>query len=1071
MVSDILLTVAVLEMTSGIVGVEQPMGVIIVKLSEEGDFDDAAIKMATLSASLLHRFERLGDLSDLENSISNMAQAVECVDDGHPSKPTYLLDLGNGHQRRFEYLGELFDIEKAIYNKAKAVDLIDDGYLDKPWCLSSLGCSLYIRFQHCGDLSDLENAISKIAKAVEHTDDSNPKKPAYLSNLSLSQLRRFECLGDPSDLENAVSCLEKIVALTDGGHPNAMVYLSNLGIAQETRFKHFGNLSDLDNAILNKAKAVQLTNNGNPRKPMSLSNLGNSQITRFKRSGDLSDLDNSILNHEKAVKLTDDAHPDKPMFLSNLGANQQDRFKRFGNLYDLKNAISNIGKAAELTDDRHPNKIKYLSNLGYALESRFEHLSDLPDIENAISNQEKAVELTPDGHPDKAWCLSNLSSVQRTRFQHLGDLSNLEGAITNIEAAVELTDDEDTRKPMYICSLGISQQFRFERLGSISDLENALSNHAKAVELRDDGQRDKSMYLSNLGISQRARFEQFREQADLTACISSFQAAAQLKAADPHQALFAARNWAETSHTNGDLPSALDGYRICLELLPKVAWLGLNIPSRQSQLLRHKPENLACLAATCAIQLGHLEEAVELLDLGRSVLWQQASSLRGDLEMLRQIEPGLAEEFERLGQQLDAGNFSHSDFAVKQHSTEDIGNERRHLVGMWEDLLERIRQLVQFKYFLKPLPFRQLRQISADGQVIIINASTHGVDALIFGVTGPIEHVSLSNVDFETLTELSSNIVLMRPAGASAAQRRNYVNRFLGPALRQIWRDILIDIFNKIHLPYADIVMLPQRRIWWYLTGPLTFIPIHAAGPGRGLIDVSRLVISSYITTLQSLFRVQKTNGSASKGQRKLLSISQPETPGQCVLPQTVGEVDKVAQVFISSGWSKEDIVCLNGSEATVDRVSCALNSCSWVHLACHGYQHPILGLKSAFALHDGHLELHEIASKRLSNGKFAFISACHAASGLKDLPGEAIHLAAGLQFAGFPSVIATMWAIRDEDAPKVADHTYRYLFRNGLEELNPSDAAIALNRAVLHLREDPNVSVDKWAPFVHFGI
>jgi CHAT domain-containing protein len=127
--------------------------------------------------------------------------------------------------------------------------------------------------------------------------------------------------------------------------------------------------------------------------------------------------------------------------------------------------------------------------------------------------------------------------------------------------------------------------------------------------------------------------------------------------------------------------------------------------------------------------------------------------------------------------------------------------------------------------------------------------------------------------------------------------------------------------------------------------------------------------------------------------------------------------------------------------------------------------------MKSAFSLHDGHLELSEIASKRLSTGQFAFLSACHAASGLQDLPGEAMHLAAGIQFSGFPSLIATMWSICDEDAPKVADHTYCYLFRNGLQRLDPSEAAMALNCAILHLRDDPNVTVDRWAPFVHFGI
>jgi CHAT domain-containing protein len=172
-----------------------------------------------------------------------------------------------------------------------------------------------------------------------------------------------------------------------------------------------------------------------------------------------------------------------------------------------------------------------------------------------------------------------------------------------------------------------------------------------------------------------------------------------------------------------------------------------------------------------------------------------------------------------------------------------------------------------------------------------------------------------------------------------------------------------------------------------------------------------------------------------------------------------------------SEGRPEEEIQHLNGADATVDRVSTALDSCSWVHFACHGTQDPVQGMQSAFSLQDGYLKLNEIASKRLSNGQFAFLSACHAASGLKELPGEAMHLAAGVLFAGFPSVITTIWAIRDEDAPKVAYHTYQYLFCNGPQRFNPSEAEIALNNAILHLQEDPDVKIDQWAPFIHFGI
>jgi len=279
----------------------------------------------------------------------------------------------------------------------------------------------------------------------------------------------------------------------------------------------------------------------------------------------------------------------------------------------------------------------------------------------------------------------------------------------------------------------------------------------------------------------------------------------------------------------------------------------------------------------------------------------------------------------------------------------------------------------------------------------------------------------------------------------------------------------LIPIFNKIQVPLTVDVEVPQRRIWWYPTGALTFIPIHAAGHGG--VDVSRLVISSYLTTLGSLFQAQKQSRQDAVGQLQFLAVSQPNTPGQRSLPLSKEEVNNVVTAACSTGWPEEDITHLCGADATVDQVLTALDTCSWVHFACHGFQHPTSGMESGLALHDGPLDLGQIASKRLSSGKFAFLSVCHAASGLKDLPGEAIHLAAGFQFAGFQSVIATMWSIRDEDAPKVAEQVYQYLFRDGSHSCDLSDAATALNHAILRLRDDPEVTLERWVPFVHFGV
>jgi len=52
------------------------------------------------------RFERLGELTDLENSISNVQKAVQFTDDGHPNKAAYPSNLSISQGARFERLVE-----------------------------------------------------------------------------------------------------------------------------------------------------------------------------------------------------------------------------------------------------------------------------------------------------------------------------------------------------------------------------------------------------------------------------------------------------------------------------------------------------------------------------------------------------------------------------------------------------------------------------------------------------------------------------------------------------------------------------------------------------------------------------------------------------------------------------------------------------------------------------------------------------------------------------------------------------------------------------------------------------
>jgi hypothetical protein len=442
--------------------------------------------------------------------------------------------------------------------------------------------------------------------------------------------------------------------------------------------------------------------------------------------------------------LTDDGHPNKAMYLSHLGLSQLVRFKRLGELTDIEDSISNQYTALQLTKDGHPNKPIRLSNLGLAQRTRFDHSGELTDLENSISNLYKAGQLTDDRYPEKAVCLSNLSASQHTRFECLGEWTDIENCILNLEKAVQLTYDRNPDKASYLSNLGACQLTCYECFGELTEVKHSISNLRKAVHFTDDEDIYKTRYLANLSNSHGAHFKRLCEPTDLGASISSLKLVAQSKTAFPCDALHAARDWADLSYHHQDASSALDGYCTALEMLPKVAWLGLSTASCLSSLSQEDSEHLSCLAATCAIWQGRLEKSVELLDLGRSVFWQQVLSLQVELEELKEMELELADQLEKVGQKLDFNNFSGWLSHPEKHnaganSTEDISKERCCLVGKWEGLLERVRQLLNFEHFLRPVPFHELCQAATGGHVIIINISWYGVDALIFDDTHQIE--------------------------------------------------------------------------------------------------------------------------------------------------------------------------------------------------------------------------------------------------------------------------------------------------------------------------------------------
>ncbi|KAG2078748.1 hypothetical protein BDR04DRAFT_332461 [Suillus decipiens] len=147
-----------------------------------------------------------------------------------------------------------------------------------------------------------------------------------------------------------------------------------------------------------------------------------------------------------------------------------------------------------------------------------------------------------------------------------------------------------------------------------------------------------------------------------------------------------------------------------------------------------------------------------------------------------------------------------------------------------------------------------------------------------------------------------------------------------------------------------------------------------------------------------------------------------------------------------------------------------ALEQNTWVHLACHGKQDRTQPYDSHFFMRDGHLTLLDIMDRDIPHAEFVFLSACHTAAGDEETPDEVIHLAAGLQFSGFKSVIGTLWEVDDS----VVKHVVKAFYENMLKYLKDgvmdcTKAAWALNRATHAVKKE--VPLEQRMVFVHIGV
>ncbi|KAG8218000.1 hypothetical protein J3R82DRAFT_6192 [Butyriboletus roseoflavus] len=287
------------------------------------------------------------------------------------------------------------------------------------------------------------------------------------------------------------------------------------------------------------------------------------------------------------------------------------------------------------------------------------------------------------------------------------------------------------------------------------------------------------------------------------------------------------------------------------------------------------------------------------------------------------------------------------------------------------------------------------------------------------------------------------------------------VTRDLGVFLRELWDEVVSPIVN-----FLQTVFPSQSRIWWCPTAEFSLLPLHATGPYRkGQQNLANLYISSYTPTLTALIHARRHALTHSGSNRKFfVGIGQAKAMGEDELVSVGAELASIKQRVDGLAIFTH----IEGQESCIARVTEELGKNEWVHLACHGIPNRNQPFKSAFALHDGQLTIERIIRCELENPEFAYLSACHTTVGDEDSLDEVMHLASAMQFAGFRSVIGTMWAVDDAQTNKITSVFYDNM-KDKRGRLDYTRAALALNRTMT-MKKLADVPFDQRILYVHLG-
>jgi tetratricopeptide (TPR) repeat protein len=603
--------------------------------------------------------------------------------------------------------------------------------------------------------------------------------------------------------------------------------LDAIGAMQSHKFKETGHPLALAGAIQLFRDTVDLTPLGDPNMLRRQGNLGRLLSLRFRYMGNLCDISEAILLQQKSVNLTQD-DAEKHSRLNNLAVSFRYRYQCTGNLSDIFEAISLQRQAVDLTPEGHVDFPGLLHNLGILLMTQFDVTKDLKDVSETISIQKKAIELIPQDHPNRRNVLHDISNAYRNRFLCTKEPGNITEAISLLRESLDFTPKDHADFNIRfngLHNLGILLRCHFEISKDQSDISEAILADSEAIDLAPRDYQSTPSFLISLGSSLELLFDHTKDLKDIRRSISRYRIAANWSTGIPSSRFFAAEKWAQLS-AKFDRSTLFDAYDTTIQLLSRVVGLEQTVERRYIALATISKTSVEAVAA--AFSLERHETALEWLEHGRCLVWNQLNDLRTPLDALRKHNSALADRFSDISRRLEHSghrseflSIGNDNSMTQKISIQEDAHTHVNLAREWERTLEEIRKIPEFEDFLRPpRASGLLEKLPTDGVVIVINVHETRCDALalISGAKAPI-HVPLHNFTHkqaDNLRSLLHNYLSswgMRSRGSEPDEMRGPHRRSsirkndsdIRSILGQLWLNVVKPILDELAISVSNL--------------------------------------------------------------------------------------------------------------------------------------------------------------------------------------------------------------------------------------------------------------------------